>query len=56
MRDWQMVSYSNTILDLHCSLRKPSVTYRYMLYLYLLIPVIIGLFGYCLILLGKYAW
>ena len=27
-----------------------------MLYLYLLIPVIIGLIGYSLILLGKYAW
>ncbi|GHJ88935.1 hypothetical protein NliqN6_5337 [Naganishia liquefaciens] len=33
-----------------------DVTYRYMLYLYLLIPVIIGLIGYSLILLGKYAW
>jgi hypothetical protein len=27
-----------------------------MLYLYLLIPVMIGLSFYCLVLLGKYAW
>jgi hypothetical protein len=33
-----------------------AVSYRYMLYLYLLVPLTVALSFYCLVLLGKYAW